>query len=51
VIYQAGHCQPVQQPADLELALTASLGSCASTLTTPTGTASPVKPMTFCCLP
>ena len=51
VSYGAGRCLPVQQPADLQLALTASLASCAATLTTPTGAATPTRPMTFCCTP
>ncbi len=51
VIYGAGACQPVQQPADLQLALTPSIASCTSSTTTPTGAASPTKPMTFCCTP
>lgn len=49
ISYAAGACLPVQQPADLQLALTPSLASCTPSPTTATGAASPTKPMTFCC--
>jgi hypothetical protein len=49
VVYGPGHCQPVQQPADLQLALTASGGSCAPSASAPTGSASATNPSTFCC--
>jgi hypothetical protein len=52
IIYPLGQtCDPVQQPADLELALTASGGACAASPTGPTGSATPSNAMTFCCTP
>jgi hypothetical protein len=51
VSYGAGRCLPVQQPADLQVAPTASIASCAASMTTPTGSATPTKPTTFCCTP
>jgi hypothetical protein len=42
-------CSPLQQPADLMLSLTASNGACKPSPVSATGTATPSKPMTFCC--
>jgi hypothetical protein len=44
-------CAPIQQPADLLLTLTASGGACKANTSAPTGSATPARPMTFCCTP
>jgi hypothetical protein len=44
-------CAPIQQPSDLLLTLTASGGACKASPSAPTGSATPAKPMTFCCAP
>ncbi len=52
IIYPLGQsCDPVQQPADIELAVTASGGSCAPGSTAPTGPATASTPITFGCTP
>jgi hypothetical protein len=42
-------CEPVNQPANFELTLTPTLGSCTPSTTTPAGAATPVSPVTICC--
>ncbi len=49
--YLAGRCQPVQQPADLQLTVTASGGACAPDAGAPVGSATPAGVMTYCCTP
>jgi hypothetical protein len=44
-------CAALQQPADLVLSLKASNGSCAPSVVSATGAATPTTPMTFCCAP
>jgi hypothetical protein len=52
IVYPLGQtCDPVQQPADLELSVTASGGACAPSPSGPTGSATPSNAMTFCCTP
>jgi hypothetical protein len=52
IIYPLGQsCDPVQQPADLEVTVTASGGSCAPGPTAAIGAASAAQPTTFCCAP
>ena len=44
-------CEPVDQPADMQLVVTPSLGTCTPSQSTPTGGELPAKPLTVCCAP
>jgi hypothetical protein len=44
-------CAGVQQPGDFRLSVASQGGNCAPSQTVSNGTALPVQPTTFCCLP
>jgi len=44
-------CDPVNDPVDMRLVVSSQGGSCVASTVSATGSATPISPTTFCCLP